>query len=55
MGYKSKFSGLEVYHEKKWKKLKDIPDVSSELHPLNTAPVAEQVSELDFPGSEAVR
>ena len=36
-------------------KLKDIPDVSSELHPLNTAPVAEQVSELDFPGSEAVR
>ena len=55
MGYKSKFSGLEVYHEKKWKKLKDIPNVSSELHPLNTAPVAEQVSELDFPGSEAVR
>ena len=55
MGYKSKFSGLEVYHEKKWKKLEEIRNVSSELHPLNTAPVAEQVSELDFPGFKAVR
>ena len=55
MGYKSKYSALEIYHEKEWKKLIDVPNVSSKLHPLNTAPVAEQVSELDFPGSEAVR
>ena len=46
---------LDIIPDKKWKKLKDIPNVSSELHPLNTAPVAAQVSELDFPGSEAVR
>jgi len=55
MGYKSKYSALEIYHEKEWKKLIDVPNISSKLHPLNTAPVAEQVSELDFPGSEAIR
>ncbi|WP_171228133.1 arginyltransferase [Ruegeria sp. HKCCA4008] len=50
MGYKAKFSGLEAYVQGEWQKIKD-PDTfcSSSRHPLSTAPIAEQVANIQLP------
>ena len=51
MGYKARFSGLEIYRDRAWTPLAECDNISSSLHPLNTAPIAEQVANLSLPGS----
>jgi arginine-tRNA-protein transferase len=55
MGYKSKFSGLEVYSNGQWTKVNDPEDYSSEMHPLSTDPIAEQVANIHLPDTRTVR
>ena len=49
MGYKAKFSGLEVYMGGAWQKMRDPADFAAERHPLNTDPIAEQVANIALP------
>ncbi|WP_176249956.1 MULTISPECIES: arginyltransferase [unclassified Sulfitobacter] len=49
MGYKAKFSGLEVYVGGQWQKLKDPSDFNPDHHPLHTDPIAEQVANIALP------
>lgn len=49
MGYKAKFSGLEVYIGGQWQRMKDPSDFTSEMHPLSTDPIAEQVANIHLP------
>ena len=49
MGYKSKFSGLEVYLQGRWQKLEDPASFSPDTHPLSTDPIAEQVANISLP------
>ena len=51
MDYKSRFSGLEVYHEGAWRKMDDASCFSDATHPLSVQPIAEQVSQLKLPDS----
>jgi len=46
MGYKAKFSGLEVYIGGKWQQMKDPAAFHPDQHPLNTDPIAEQVANI---------
>ena len=55
MGYKARFSGLEIYHQGTWQSLSDPEDFNADLHPLNTEPIAEQVANLHLPDSKPVR
>jgi arginine-tRNA-protein transferase len=54
MGYKARFSGLEIFHENKWKALNNPEGFNAELHPMNTVPIAEQVANLSLPDSKPV-
>ena len=54
MGYKARFSGLEIYHKNKWQALDNPDGFSAELHPMNTVPIAEQVANLSLPDSKPV-
>ena len=49
MGYKSRFSGLEVYVGGEWQVLDDPHAFDAELHPLSTDPIAEQVANISLP------
>ncbi|WP_121063604.1 arginyltransferase [Chachezhania antarctica] len=49
MGYKAKFSALEVYHGGGWQKVRKPEDYKAELHPLSTDPIAEQVANIHLP------
>lgn len=49
MGYKEKFSGLEVYHDGMWKKMQDPAEFAESTHPLSTDPIAEQVANIHLP------
>jgi arginine-tRNA-protein transferase len=49
MGYKSKFSGLEVYMGGEWQKVRHPEDFSADTHPLSTDPIAEQVANIKLP------
>ena len=55
MGYKAKFSGLELFVGNRWEKMRDPADYSSELHPLNTDPIAEQVANISLPGAQPAK
>ncbi|WP_170338691.1 arginyltransferase [Ruegeria arenilitoris] len=50
MGYKVKFAGLEVYVKGGWQRVDD-PEAftDSTHHPLSTAPIAEQVANIQLP------
>lgn len=50
MGYKAKFSGLEVYFGGTWTAVGDPEKFSADLHPLSTDPIAEQVANISLPG-----
>ena len=52
MGYKAKFSGIEVFTDGRWRKLKDPKDYSAAVDPLSTEPIAEQVAKITLPGAE---
>lgn len=49
MGYKAKFSGLEVYLGGSWQKLAEPEAFQPEQHPLSTDPIAEQVANIALP------
>ena len=51
MGYKAKFSGLEVYTGGAWQPLSDPEAFSPDSHPLSTDPIAEQVANIQLPDS----
>ena len=49
MGYKSRFSALEIYRNGQWQDLDNRSDYSADTHPLATDPIAEQVAQLTLP------
>ncbi len=49
MGYKAKFSGLEVYLGRSWQKMRDPETFEPDTHPLSTDPIAEQVANISLP------
>ena len=55
MGYKSKFSGLEVFAGGKWQKMTDPSKFSSDTHPLSNDPIAEQVANIHLPDTRPTR
>ena len=55
MGYKAKFSGLEVYMGGAWQKMRNPDDFSPDQHPLNTVPIAEQVANIALPDLSPTR
>lgn len=55
MGYKAKFSGLEVYAGGAWQRMTNPKDYSADMHPLSTDPIAEQVANIHLPDTRPVR
>ena len=49
MGYKARFSSVEVYRGGNWEPLGDPDGYSSDTHPLSTDPIAEQVAQISLP------
>jgi arginine-tRNA-protein transferase len=49
MGYKAKFSGLEVYMGGEWCPMRDPEDFQTPQHPLSNDPIAEQVANIALP------
>ncbi|MFG6516550.1 arginyltransferase [Sulfitobacter sp. 1A13496] len=49
MGYKAKFSGLEVYMGGQWQKMRDPEGFVPDQHPLSNDPIAEQVANITLP------
>ena len=49
MGYKAKFSGLEVYLGGTWQKMTDPESFEPEQSPLGNDPIAEQVANIALP------
>ena len=55
MGYKARFSGLEVYYQGQWRDVGNPDAYTADTHPLSVAPIAEQVARIDLPDSRPVR
>lgn len=55
MGYKSRFSGLEVFRNGEWQAMTNPQDHDVSTHPLSTDPIAEQVANLRLPDRRAAR
>ena len=53
MGYKCKFSGLELYHGGRWQRMRHPSDYDSTTHPLKSDPIAEQVANITLPDTRA--
>ena len=53
MGYKAQFSGLEIYRRCTWEPFSQPEDYDSDMHPLSTDPIAEQVANISFPDSRS--
>ena len=49
MGYKANFSAVEIYSRGEWRDIGDPADYSTEVHPLSTDPIAEQVAQISLP------
>lgn len=49
MGYKGRFSGLEVYAGGEWQRMQSAEEFTSEKHPLSNDPIAEQVANISLP------
>lgn len=49
MGYKAKFSGLEVYMGGAWQSMRNPEAFKPEQHPLSNDPIAEQVANIALP------
>ena len=49
MGYKARFSALEIHKGGKWVDLGDPDAHVSETHPLSVDPIAEQVAKISLP------
>ena len=55
MGYKANFSALEIHRDGEWQDIGDPEDHTSQTHPLSTAPIAEQVSQISLPDSQPIK
>lgn len=56
MGYKARFSGLEVYIGGEWTNVRDPQELmNGSNHPLSTAPIAEQVANIQLPDRHPTR
>ncbi|SMY09679.1 arginyl-tRNA-protein transferase [Flavimaricola marinus] len=55
MGYKAKFTGLEVFRNRRWQPLGDPEGYSADTDPLSVDPIAEQVARISLPDSRVVR
>jgi len=55
MGYKAKFSSLEIYVGGEWRDIGDPDGYTAETHPLSTDPIAEQVSRISLPDTRPTR
>jgi arginine-tRNA-protein transferase len=49
MGYKARFSGLEVYLGGEWQAVPNPESFQARTHPLSTDPIAEQVANIFLP------
>ncbi|WP_050527315.1 arginyltransferase [Pseudorhodobacter aquimaris] len=49
MGYKSGFTGLEIYKADTWQPIGNPEDHNAELNPLSVDPIAEQVARINLP------
>lgn len=49
MGYKAKFSALEIFKGGAWQPLGDPDAHSNDTHPLSVDPIAEQVARISLP------
>lgn len=49
MGYKARFSALEVYQGGQWIDLIDPEEFAQDTHPLESEPIAQQVAKIDLP------
>lgn len=55
MGYKSNFSGLEVFSGGQWQKVPDPLTYSVDKHPLSSDPISEQVANISLPDIKSAR
>jgi len=55
MGYKARFSGLEIYHKGRWQRLEDPERFEADTHPLSVPPIAEQVARISLPDTRPTR
>ena len=55
MGYKARFSALEIYKGGTWQDIGDPESHSAETHPLSVDPIAEQVARISLPDTRPVR
>ncbi|MBD3677045.1 MAG: arginyltransferase [Rhodobacteraceae bacterium] len=51
MGYKAKFSALEIYKDSRWQDIGDPEAHSADTHPLLSDPIADQVARISLPDS----
>ncbi|MEM9436745.1 MAG: arginyltransferase [Pseudomonadota bacterium] len=49
MGYKARFSGLEVYRGGEWRQLSNPEEYAADVDPLAVEPIAEQVAQISLP------
>lgn len=49
MGYKARFSGLEIYRHGQWSQMTDPDAYQDDTHPLSADPIAEQVANIHLP------
>lgn len=55
MGYKSNFTGLEVYLGGRWQTMPDPKNFKPDTHPLSNDPIAEQVANISLPDTRPTR
>jgi arginyl-tRNA--protein-N-Asp/Glu arginylyltransferase len=55
MGYKSRFSALEIYKGGRWEDIGDPEAHSSVTHPLSVDPIAEQVAKITLPDTRPTK
>lgn len=55
MGYKARFSAVEVYRSGAWHPLGNPDEYSSDTHPLSTDPIAEQVAQISLPDTRPTK
>jgi leucyl-tRNA---protein transferase len=55
MGYKSRFSALELFIGGEWRPMTRPEQYSSETHPLSVEPIAEQVARISLPDTRPTK
>ncbi len=51
MGYKAKFSGLEIYNQGEWRPLDNPEDIKATDQPYTRDPISEQVANIQLPAT----